>query len=64
MRPSLQLDDERRASVLANGRPLSGRHTIDGALDVEHGVDAPDHLQGDRWDDRKRRPAPTSQMAL
>ena len=49
--PRLQLGDEGRASVLANGQPLRGGHAIDGALDLEQGVDAPDRLQGDGRDD-------------
>ncbi len=43
--PRLQLGDDRRASLLANSQPLRGGQAIDGALDVEQGVDAPDRLQ-------------------
>src|SRR5208283_2790244 len=45
--------DEGLALRLAHGSALIGRLSVDGALDLEQGVDAPDHLDGDGRDRRR-----------
>ena len=52
--PGFQRGDQRRAVLLAHGQPLIGRQPVDGALDVEQGIDALHRLQRDRRDDRWR----------
>lgn len=42
--------EKRLALFLAHGMPLVGAAAIDGALDLEQRVEAPDRLQGDRGD--------------
>ncbi len=46
--PRFEVGDQRRGLLLANGEAPIGRQPIDGALDLEQGVDAPDRFQGDR----------------
>src|SRR4030088_163390 len=48
--PAFQISDQWRAELLTDGPALLGTLAIDGAFDLEQGVDAPDCLQGQRRD--------------
>ena len=52
--PALQVGDQRCAELLADSPALLGALAIDRALDLEQGVDAPDRLQRQRRDRRRR----------
>ena len=51
--PCFERGDQRRGLFVANGKPPIGRQTVDGALDLEQGVDPPDCFEGDRRDNSR-----------
>ncbi len=50
--PRFKCGDQRRSTFPANGEPAIGRQPVDGALDLEQGVDPPDGFEGDGRDGR------------
>ena len=52
--PVLQVGDQRCAELLADSSSLLDGLAIHRSLDLEQGVDAPDGLQGQRRDRRRR----------
>ncbi len=46
--PCFEFANQRRTEFLANGEPPIGRQPVDGAFDLEQGVDPPDRFQRDR----------------
>lgn len=48
--PGVQLGHQRRAEFRTNGDPLGGALAIDGALDVEQGIEALHGFERDRID--------------
>jgi hypothetical protein len=58
VQPGLQVGEKRRAPLLADRQALGGAEAVDLALDLEQRIDAPDRLQRDRRDRRRRSPAP------
>src|SRR5207237_6259525 len=52
--PAFEIGDQRRAQFLPDSPTMLSALAVDRAFDVEQGVDAPDRLQCQRRDDRRR----------